>query len=114
MYNDETLEHFKTLIENKISELTKKSYDLHVDEDGDEVDQAQSALIMSMAYEQRDRSNGKIEQLKDALNKITDKTYGACEECDHDISVKRLEACLDARYCIGCAEILEKNQRAYR
>ena len=114
MHSKETIEKFRLLIEKNIEDLTGKKYDLNVDEDGDDVDQAQSALIMSMTLEQRERSNGKLDRLKEALGRIKDGSFGECEECGHDISVKRLEICLDAKHCIGCAEIIEKNQRNYK
>ena len=114
MHSKETIEKFRLLIEKNIEDLTGKKYDLNIDEDGDDVDQAQSALILNMTLEQRERSNGKLDRLKEALNKIKENSFGMCEECGNDISVKRLEICLDAKHCISCAEIVEKNQKSYR
>ncbi|NCA93935.1 MAG: hypothetical protein EOM84_02025, partial [Sphingobacteriia bacterium] len=50
--------------------------------------------------------NNLEEQLKginNALEKIKDGKYGACEECGADIALGRLEANPAARRCMQCA-----------
>ncbi len=108
------LERYKRLIEKNIAELSGKNYDLNVDEDGDEIDAAQCSFIVDMAYDQRNRSNEKLDRLNEALSRIQDGTFGVCEECDCEISNKRLDVCLDAKYCICCAEMMEKTKKSYR
>jgi DnaK suppressor protein len=61
-------------------------------------------LLMSLSQGER----SKLIQVDDALDRIEDGTYGACEECGDPIGLKRLEAMPDARYCIQCQENLEK------
>jgi DnaK suppressor protein len=56
-------------------------------------------------------SDNDLNLLKDtdnALDKIANKTYGICEECEENISEKRLEANPVARYCITCKRIIEE------
>ena len=56
-------------------------------------------------------ATGESERLKDvndALQRITDGTYGVCEGCEEPILKKRLEAFPSARYCIKCQSKLEK------
>lgn len=105
---------FKKLIENKINELSGKSYDLNVDDKGDEIDAAQSCFLVDMAYTNRNRSAETINRLNYALEKIDEGVFGICEECDEEIPIKRLEICLDAKHCIRCAELIEKNTRSFR
>lgn len=45
-----------------------------------------------------------LRQVKDALGRINEGTYGVCDECEQPISVKRLEAVPWAQYCISCQE----------
>jgi len=47
---------------------------------------------------------GLLRQIKDALVRIEDQTYGVCPECETAISIKRLEAVPWANYCIRCQE----------
>jgi DnaK suppressor protein len=46
--------------------------------------------------------------IDDALARIKAGTYGRCENCHREIPRERLEALPYARYCIECAERLER------
>lgn len=109
------ISELRSLILEKISELSNKKLDTNVDLDGDEGDEVQGAFILSMAYDYNDRNNIKLNALHSALNKI-DKlyTYGECEECEENIDFKRLKACPETKFCIKCAEIIEKENKFFK
>jgi len=44
-----------------------------------------------------------LAQVEQALAKLSDGTYGVCEDCGQPIDPLRLEAKPAARYCIKCA-----------
>lgn len=44
-----------------------------------------------------------IRQIQEALNRISDGSYGICAECGADIDPKRLRALPTATRCISCA-----------
>jgi len=44
-----------------------------------------------------------IQQIKEALERIANGTYGVCVECGTDIDPKRLRALPNATRCISCA-----------
>jgi DnaK suppressor protein len=46
--------------------------------------------------------------IKAALDRMDQGTFGRCEECGQDISKERLQAVPFARYCIECARRLER------
>jgi len=48
-----------------------------------------------------------------ALAKIEDGTFGTCEECGEDISIKRLEARPETTLCIRCKEDQERMEKDY-
>jgi RNA polymerase-binding transcription factor len=48
------------------------------------------------------------ESILKALRKMEDGSYGICEECEDEISVGRLHAIPDARYCLFCQYKFEK------
>ena len=50
-------------------------------------------------------------EINDALARIEQGTFGRCENCHRPIPRERLEAIPYARYCIQCAERLEKAVR---
>lgn len=45
-----------------------------------------------------------IEQIRSALQRIEDGSYGECVRCGEEIDEKRLEAVPYATTCIGCAK----------
>ena len=49
----------------------------------------------------------RLEQIEAALEKITEGTYGACEECGGRIPKARLEVIPDTPFCVKCASKLE-------
>jgi DnaK suppressor protein len=44
-----------------------------------------------------------IQQIRDALKRIAEDTYGVCSQCGADIDPKRLKALPTATRCISCA-----------
>ena len=59
----------------------------------------------------RDREAKLIKKIKSALDRIENDTYGICESCGEDISIKRLKARPVTTQCIDCKskeEALEK------
>jgi len=77
------------------------------DQSAQDMDQGIDYSIIEMKYEQ-------YKDIADAFRKLQNDTYGLCEECGADISIKRLEVNPLARYCIECKtrkEEMEKIQR---
>jgi len=59
----------------------------------------------------RDREAKLIKKIREALERIEKDTYGICESCGEDISIKRLKARPVTTQCIDCKskeEALEK------
>jgi len=105
------IEKLKDILINNIKELSNSEFDVFVDVDGDESDQVQGDFIMSMAYDKNDRIRSRLNKMIEALDKIKLGEYGNCEECECEIGYKRLCVCPETKYCIGCAENLEKESR---
>jgi len=77
------------------------------DQSSQDVDQGIDYSLLEMKYEQ-------YKDIADAFRKFQNSTYGVCEECGGEISIKRLEVNPLARYCIECKtrkEEMEKIQR---
>jgi DnaK suppressor protein len=77
------------------------------DQSAQDVDQGLDYSLLEMKYEQ-------YKDIADAFRKFQSNTYGLCEECGGEISIKRLEVNPLARYCIECKtrkEEMEKIQR---
>ena len=59
----------------------------------------------------REIENGRIDQIKEALDRIEDGTYGICEECEEEIPEKRLRAMPTATLCIECKKREETEEK---
>ena len=60
----------------------------------------------------RDREHKLIKKIKKTLDRIENGTFGLCEKCEEDISLKRLKARPVTTQCIDCKtkeEALEKS-----
>jgi len=49
-----------------------------------------------------------LQLVREALERIEDKSYGTCANCESAIQPKRLEAVPWTRLCIQCQDLLEK------
>ena len=87
-----------------------KGNDLSVDdaETPDPVDLAvrnYSKNVMLAVSENESRQLTLIDQ---ALLRIEDDEYGICQNCEKEISAKRLAALPWVRYCLNCQELVEQ------
>jgi DnaK suppressor protein len=77
------------------------------DQSAQDVDQGIDYSLLEMKYEQ-------YKDIADAFRKLENNSYGICEECSSEISIKRLEVNPLARFCIECKtrrEEIEKIQK---
>lgn len=93
----------KALLEQK-AQLESKSYHHDIDTDGDETDEIQGNIIATVNNKLSSMDRDKMRQIENALKKIENATYGACEECGEQIAEKRLEHNPHYFTCIICAE----------
>jgi RNA polymerase-binding protein DksA len=52
----------------------------------------------------------RLEEIADALHRIDQGTYGACEDCHKPIPAARLEAVPFTRHCVECARKLQRSE----
>ncbi|MFY7994609.1 MAG: TraR/DksA family transcriptional regulator [Bacteriovoracaceae bacterium] len=111
------LEHFKTLLLKHRQQILNggivtRSEDLHISEEdlSDESDLATSMIQQQLSCTMRDRELLKLRRIDMALEKVHDGTYGQCEDCDEEISLKRLENQPWAELCIVHAEEREREE----
>lgn len=111
------LEHFKELLLKHRQQilnvgLLNKSDDLHVAEEdlADETDLASSLIQQQLSCTIRDREFAKLRKIDNALERIAEGTYGHCDDCDEEISLKRLENQPWAELCITHAEEREREE----
>ncbi len=118
--NKTQLKKFKTLLTEKRNEIVKKAkltleQDMTLDTDDlpDEMDLASSEYLQSFTFRLRGREKVFLEKIQKALVKIEDGSFGTCEECSEEISLKRLEARPETNLCIRCKEDQERMEKDY-
>lgn len=75
-----------------------------IDTDGDETDEVQGNLLIELQNQLSSRNNQKINQINDALKRLSEKTYGYCQDCEEEIVEKRLSLNPYFVVCVSCAE----------
>lgn len=114
------LERFKELLTNKRLTLIKNakktlSEDMSLDSADlpDEMDLASSEYLQSFTFRLRGRERTFLAKIDKALQKIDAGTFGICERCEEEISLKRLEARPETTLCIRCKEEQEREERQF-
>jgi len=118
--NKAQLKKFKVLLETKRDEILKKAEQTLNDDKAldtndlpDEMDLASSEYLQSFTFRLRGREKHFLDKIEQALRKIEDGSFGACEECGEEISTKRLEARPETSLCIRCKEDQERAERDF-
>jgi DnaK suppressor protein len=118
--NKVQLKKFKTLLTEKRDEIIKKAKqtleeDMALDANDlpDEMDLASSEYLQSFTFRLRGREKVFLDKIEKALAKIEDGSFGTCEECGEEISVKRLEARPETTLCIRCKEDQERIEKDF-
>ena len=119
MRKDE-LERFKELLQKKRKTLLKNAKktlneDMALDSNDlpDEMDLASSEYLQSFTFRLRGRERTFLAKIDKALVKIEAGTFGICERCEEEISLKRLEARPETTLCIRCKEEQEREERQF-
>jgi DnaK suppressor protein len=86
-------------------ELTDSIRIQHV---ADPSDMTHDAAERDVAVQILDRESVLIRQLRTAINRVDNGSYGVCLECEEEIAEKRLKAVPWAERCIACQETVER------
>jgi DnaK suppressor protein len=118
--NKAQLKKFKTLLEGKRDDIVRRaqqtlSEDMTLDanELPDEMDLASTEYLQSFTFRLRGREKSFLNKIQRAIQKIDAGTFGQCEECGEEISLKRLEARPEAPLCIKCKEEQEREEKDF-
>lgn len=80
---------------------------LQVETFADALEQIQSAADRDFAVIRLDQKAKLARELRTALHKIDEGTYGICEECEDPIAPRRLDALPFAKLCVRCQQKAE-------
>lgn len=114
------LDHFRKKLEGMskdlLSEADKTIHEMtdHADNYPDPTDRASAESDRSFELRIRDRERKLLAKIKGAIERIDEGTYGVCDECGDDISIKRLEARPVTTLCIDCKTSQENHEKAQK
>ena len=104
---------FKKILENKQDELERivRNRDaITIEKSADALDEVQHAAERELAIRNLDRESNLLRNVRAALRRIDDGSFGTCMHCEEEISPKRLNAVPWAPFCIQCQEQADRNQ----
>ena len=107
------LEKLRSTLETRRSELSgllRNRDEIVIEKVPDTLDEVQFAGERELAIRNLDRDSNMLRQIRRALARIADGSYGVCQHCDQDISPKRISAVPWAAYCIHCQEQVDRNE----
>jgi DnaK suppressor protein len=107
------LEKFRSILDTKRAELSgslRNRDEIVIEKAPDALDEVQLAGERELAIRNLDRDSNMLRQIRRALGRIADGSYGVCLHCDEDISPKRIAAVPWAAYCIKCQEQVDRHE----
>jgi DnaK suppressor protein len=112
------IEFFKDLLERRLQELLSQADDTvsgmtaPKENFPDPTDRASLESDRNFMLRIRDRESKLIKKIKKALERIENNTFGICETCGEEISIKRLKARPVTTQCIDCKTKEEAFEKA--
>ncbi|MBI3210458.1 MAG: TraR/DksA family transcriptional regulator [Candidatus Solibacter usitatus] len=110
------LNKFKAILEKKQAELEtvlRNRDAIAIEKSPDALDEVQHAAERELAIRNLDRESNLLRNVRAALRRIEDASFGVCMHCEDDISPKRLAAVPWAPYCISCQEMADRNREQF-
>ena len=98
---------FRKILENRQAELGtgfRKRSELAIEASPDDLDRIQQASDHDYVVGNLERNASQLREVRDALNRLIEGTYGICVDCEEPINRKRLAAVPWAAHCIVCQE----------
>jgi DnaK suppressor protein len=106
------LELFRQVLKSKINEavaITGLRDSIRIHQVADPIDMTQQAAEREMAMQNLHRGAALGRQLRSAIDRLDDGSYGICLQCEEPISPKRLKAVPWAEFCISCQETADQS-----
>ena len=96
--------------QTEVSGALRNRDEIVVEKASDALDQVQLMGEHELAIRNLDRDSNLQRQIHRALARISKGTYGACLNCEGDISSRRMVAVPWAAFCINCQEQIDRRE----
>ncbi len=110
------MNRFKMILDTKRRELegnVRNREGIAIEKTPDALDEVQHAAERELAIRTLDRESTLLRNVRGALRRIDEGTFGVCMHCEEDINIKRLNAVPWTPYCISCQEIADRRQEEF-
>jgi DnaK suppressor protein len=107
------LEKYRMLLEAKKAQIDaslRNRDEIAIEKTADAIDEVQLAGERELAIRNLDRESILLRNVRGALARIADDSFGTCLHCEEEISPKRLNAVPWAPYCIRCQEAVDRHE----
>ena len=107
------LNAFRRTLKNRQTELGNRSGSreaLAIETSPDELDRIQHASDRDFALSNLERNSDRLREVRTALRRVEEGTFGICIGCEENINPKRLAAVPWASFCIVCQEAADRGQ----
>lgn len=107
------LNKYKTILEAKVHELARllrNREGIAIEKSPDALDEVQHAAERELAIRNLDRESNLLRNVRAALHRLDEGTFGICVHCEEEISQKRLAAVPWTPYCLSCQEAADRDQ----
>jgi DnaK suppressor protein len=105
---------FRAILEARIGDLERairRRDGIAVERHADQLDELQQASQRDLEISTLNRESQQLREVRAAVRRITEGSFGVCEQCGEDIHSKRLAAIPWTAFCIQCQEMLDRNRR---
>jgi DnaK suppressor protein len=100
----------KTLLERSALLAVEQGRESVTEDALDSTDRAVLSYEREFIFTRGTHDHGQLAQVRRALERMKEGTFGECAECGTEIGAKRLEAVPWTRYCIACQEKAERGE----
>src|ERR1700730_12347506 len=107
------LNKFKNILEAKQAELVafvRNREGIAIEKSPDALDEVQHAAERELAIRNLDRESQLLRNVRGALRRLDEGSFGVCLHCEEDIRPKRLAAVPWTPFCIACQEMVDRSQ----
>ncbi len=104
---------FRNVLEAKkceVEQMLTHRAEITIEKSADAIDEVQYASERELAICNLDRESKLLFDVRSALRRTKEGTFGICLNCEEEISAKRLAAVPWAPYCITCQERADRDR----
>ena len=96
-------------LEDRLNSQASQAIATDTNEMDDEIDRASIEEARRLELNRIEHDKLHLRKLRGALKRISEGDFGYCESCGDEISLKRLQARPESRFCVECQSTKEFN-----